>query len=1072
MDKFNLLSDQPLKSEKDFEIAKFGHKEIAETLTSLITNCPTPFTIGLFGKWGAGKSTISYMLKKAMSEKKIGFILFDVWKHESDALRRTFLKESVKQLREPRNIPEDFNLEERIGSKITRKVEGQLQLKGFLKKYWKMSLLVFLCLILVGILIYQFLGLENLKSYLSTVLSIVAGGGILTAIISRAMSHFLTSETITYEIDRFKDPHEFQSEFEKLLSNLKTSRLLVIFDNLDRVTHEKAVETLATIKTFLETENIKDKGAVFLIPCDDQAIKEHLRNVYKLSDGEKDAFSEEEFLRKFFNTTLRIPEFYPTELETYAMELLSQTGLSELKEGSVAWLVTKAYRENPRQIKQFINQLIGMYILSMKRIEKNSLPVDFLAGNISKLAKFLILYNKFPNQMEKLRQDKIWDFEKVTSITTTDPDLAEFIKFVNETSHIPINNLNIFFTLRRSEFEVNLPGYDELAAALQDNRVDEVMASMKALPEFTSKRAILSQAIKKLLEEANLPDTKISIINSCLTALSRLGERLEDMVYVEVFNELSKLRQYLHIIEPGVIFGQLLKPYPEYRDDFAQIYVALLAQEDKSKLPVKFVEALLSEIIQHVEWFKTYTDKISNIIAEKYYDQPQIMQLLLVNEQTQKGFAVGKILQKTISTLSPADLETGKSFDEKLNLLIKTIPDVLDKELISITMKNLYEIFINENTKPLDSIRIEIKKRLSKGITLLLKKHLPSFAATPQDQLCQAVLDGINQIGDWGQRSIYIELLILSPTIGTVYSEQAISVVSQFIANAPFKSLTDAFEGRNEKEWNILLSDGNYTEHFKQRALREQQIFDYLYTYLLETPKRDWLLALLDVDANRGIQKIELLDRELPDIAAIIKKLIGITGTMDSNNRLRVYEIADKFKFAESEEILRVTCENTKKYLKTPDESNQKLGFELSTKLKSFKDSHRREIAREVIEWLLSLQPAQLYQQYAINAVLNLWDDIKGQTIFEKNFTEYIFRILLENRDVNIIRHCIVALSKPKPPYSEYSKYYDDLKHKMENEQDEAIKQSLIQGFAELKKLIGTKEPWWEWINTETEVRG
>ena len=240
-------SDQPLKTEKDFESAKFGHKEISETLTSLIISCPTPFTIGLFGRWGVGKSTISYMLKEAMSENKFGFVLFDVWKHESDALRRTFLKESVNQLKEQKNIQENFNLEERIDSKITRKVEAQLQLTGFFKKYWKIVLFVVLCLLLLGILIFNFLGFENLKSYVSIVLSILSGGGILTVIISKAMSHFLTSETITHEIDRFKDPHEFQNEFEKLLFTTKPNRMLVIFDNLDRVTHEKAVEILATI---------------------------------------------------------------------------------------------------------------------------------------------------------------------------------------------------------------------------------------------------------------------------------------------------------------------------------------------------------------------------------------------------------------------------------------------------------------------------------------------------------------------------------------------------------------------------------------------------------------------------------------------------------------------------------------------------------------------------------------------------------------------------------------------------------------------------------------------------------
>lgn len=931
-------------------------------------------------------------------------------------------------------------------------------------------MLLCLIVIVVGILIYYFLGLENLKSYVSIVLSIFTGGGILAAVISKTLSHFLTSETITYEIDRFKDPHEFQSEFEKVLSSLKTDKLLVVFDNLDRVTHEKAVEILATIKTFLETENVKGKGVVFLIPCDDRAIKEHLRNVYKLSDDEGEAFSEEEFLRKFFNTTLRIPDFYPTELESYAIDLLSQTGIPELKEGSVAWLVTKAYRQNPRQIKQFINQLISMYILAKKRIEKNSLPADFLSGNIAKLAKFLILYNKFPKQMEELRQRKILDLEQVTLDKTIVKDLnfTEFNNFVNETSHIPINNLNIFFTLRRSEFEVQLPGYDELAAALQDNRVDEVTAYMQALPEFATKKPFLSQAIKKLLEETNLPDTKISIINSCLTALNRLGERLEDTVYVEVVNEFSNLKQYLHIVEPSIIFDQLLKPYPWYHDDFAQIYVDLLAQEDQLKLPVKFVGVLLSEIIRHVEWFKSYSDKISNIIAEKYYDQPQIVQLLLSDEQIQKIFEVGKILQKAIFTLSPADLEAEKPFNEKLNLIIDTIPDVLDKEVINLTMRKLHEIFGSENTKPLDPSRIEIKKRLSKGITVLLKKHMPYFSEKSKqderDQLCQAIINGINQIGDWGQRGIYIEPLILISTMGTSYSGQAINIVREFISNTPFKGMTDAFESKDEKEWSTLLSDSNYTEYFKQRALREQQIFDHLYAYLSETQKKDWLFALLDTDPIRGISKIELLDSNLPEPENVLKKLMTASERVDVANRFKIYEICDKLKFADNNELLNKACEDAIKYVTTMDEASQKLGYDISVSTKSFNNTHKREIVRKIIEWFDSLPMAQKYQPFAIKTVLHLWNALKEQTTSQRDFVENIFKLLIDSKNEEAIKQGIEALKVIKPKYEQYESFYEDLKHRVKSEQNVALKEIFIQGFKELKKGIEKNIEWWKWI--------
>jgi hypothetical protein len=1073
MDKFNLLSDQPLKSEDDFEDAKFGHKEISETLTSLIISCPTPFTIGLFGRWGAGKSTISYMLKNAMSENKFGFVLFDVWKHESDALRRTFLKESVIQLKEQKNVREDFKLEERLDSIIIRKVDGQLQLKELFKKYWETTLLIVLCLILLGFLIYNFLGFENLKTYVSIVLSIFSGGGILTVIVSKVMSHFLTSETITHEIDRYKDPHEFEREFKKLLLNMKTDRLLVIFDNLDRVTHEKAVEILATTKTFLETENINGKGVVFLIPCDDRAIKEHLTNFYKHSDVETTVFNDEEFLRKFFNTTLRIPDFYATELESYAMDLLSQTHIPELKQSSVAWLVTKAYRQNPRQIKQFINQLISIYILAMKRIDKNSLPADFLAGNISKLAKFLILYNKFPKQMRELRQSKIWDIEQVTLEATIfeNPTFAEFNKFLNETSQIPINNLNIFFTLRRSEFEVQLPGYDDFVTALQDNRIDDATAYLQNLPEFSSKKGVLNQAIKKLLQETTLPDTKISIINTCLTGLNNINEKLEDTLYADIFNELLQLKHFLYIIEPKVIFDQLLTPNPQYRIDFAKIYVNLLAQtEDKIKLPVKFTEALFSEIIKNEAWFKEHIKALSNIIANKYYDQPQIIQLFLVDDQTQLSFAIGQTLHKALSTLSPADLESGDPFEEKIKLLINAIPDILEKQLINITLVKLKEILTNENTKSFDPSRMEILKRFTRLLTILFKKHLSSFSTqsdqNEKDNFCQIIQQSVNRIGDLELRNIYIEPLLLLFATGITHPEQIINIVRQFISNTTLKGLLSAFEDRDDKEWNALLSDSNYSDHFKQKALKDQQIFDQLYKYLTEIQKNDWLIALLETKPIKGMDKIESLANDVPDTINILNHLLSISEKIDISNRFKVYEICDKLQFANNNDLLQHACEDVKKYVTAIDQRKQQFGFELLKNIKSFTDQHKRDIIRILIDWLISLQSSQIYQPIAIQTVLSFWTNLSGQSIIQRNFIEYIFRLLLSVTNIDAIKLGMEVLEKTKPNYTDFSAYYDDLKQKVETEQNITIRDSFILGFKKLKETAGEHTEWWTWINS------
>lgn len=112
---FKYLNEQPLKSSDNLE---FGHKEIVTTIDKIIVNQSWNITIGLFGNWGTGKSTIVESLRDALKPKKIPMIIFDVWKHDGDALRRTFLKECASQLNS------DFYGSEYLDSKIL--LDGRL----------------------------------------------------------------------------------------------------------------------------------------------------------------------------------------------------------------------------------------------------------------------------------------------------------------------------------------------------------------------------------------------------------------------------------------------------------------------------------------------------------------------------------------------------------------------------------------------------------------------------------------------------------------------------------------------------------------------------------------------------------------------------------------------------------------------------------------------------------------------------------------------------------------------------------------------------------------------------------
>jgi dephospho-CoA kinase len=111
------LVDKPL--DKTSKLA-FGHLETALTLKEIVELCPCPYTIGVFGGWGSGKSTIAKFL-----QKKLDFpvVIFDVWKHEKDSLRRTFLKVLEKDgQRNPRSeskvktpwLKKSFHLKENV----------------------------------------------------------------------------------------------------------------------------------------------------------------------------------------------------------------------------------------------------------------------------------------------------------------------------------------------------------------------------------------------------------------------------------------------------------------------------------------------------------------------------------------------------------------------------------------------------------------------------------------------------------------------------------------------------------------------------------------------------------------------------------------------------------------------------------------------------------------------------------------------------------------------------------------------------------------------------------------------
>jgi predicted KAP-like P-loop ATPase len=151
LQKIKFLSDQPLAGDKEQEV-HFGHIDIANSLKEIVLDCPLPFTIGLFGRWGSGKTTIINILEKKLQDDKVATVNFDVWKHEGDPLRRAFLKELSRQLKETTCLPKDFELSERLESSV--QTTREIKKIPWNRKVWSFLLIFIVAIVGIGVFLY------------------------------------------------------------------------------------------------------------------------------------------------------------------------------------------------------------------------------------------------------------------------------------------------------------------------------------------------------------------------------------------------------------------------------------------------------------------------------------------------------------------------------------------------------------------------------------------------------------------------------------------------------------------------------------------------------------------------------------------------------------------------------------------------------------------------------------------------------------------------------------------------------------------------------------------------------
>lgn len=312
---------------------QLGFDKYVDTLHSIIKDkdFKTPFCIGIFGKWGSGKTSFMHLLEKSLLEgDTTPYVIpawFNPWRYEKEEhLIIPFLK----------------TIESEIISYVTSKrTEKKRQiLDGIIKAAQKIG--------------------HTSEAILYAIKADFKMGpvGIQFDVAKGIDREDALAEKQLEKAKKLSDKllsiyYDVVTELKNAV-NEKKFRIAVFIDDLDRCLPEKTVELLESIKLFFDLE-----GYLFIIGVDKSVITKGISYHYRFfepkkqeSDGSQ-IISPDDYLEKMIQLPFELPPIEPGRKRMFIESLLGD----EPEFSKHSNIIEIGIGDNPRTLKRFVNFL-------------------------------------------------------------------------------------------------------------------------------------------------------------------------------------------------------------------------------------------------------------------------------------------------------------------------------------------------------------------------------------------------------------------------------------------------------------------------------------------------------------------------------------------------------------------------------------------------------------------------------------------------------------------------------------------------------------------------------------------
>ena len=348
-----------------------GYQVHADLLKKIILNdAMLPISIGVFGNWGSGKSSLMLLLQQSLQEweksqqneyhRIILQVYFNSWQFESyDSTKLTMIESILEAL--------DKDINER--KDVFERMDDFLERINFLK---------------AGVFIlkkaYENLTPDWLKKWLPTKED-------LDKITDKDKYNNLLKDVTKGNTSKFIAT--FRELFEDLVNDMGYKAVIVYVDDLDRCDPKRIIGCLEAVKLFVNV-----KKTAFVIGADERIIEYAISQHYPIQMKKEDISSPfSDYLEKLIQLPYKLPRLSDNEQETYITLLLCKNHLSEIHFNEIHQKYLE-FRKTDKHSKYNIDDIkaniqnVDFYAVEY-RLPIVPIIKQFLNGNPRQLKRFL-----------------------------------------------------------------------------------------------------------------------------------------------------------------------------------------------------------------------------------------------------------------------------------------------------------------------------------------------------------------------------------------------------------------------------------------------------------------------------------------------------------------------------------------------------------------------------------------------------------------------------------------------------------------------------------------------------------